>query len=189
MDGVIGLEDVFVIGATNRPDLLDPALLRPGRFDEIIEIPRPSRESAKDILRIYLTDDLPVDRGYLKGFSSKKKAIGALKKFFLDEVFDEDKWVTVKVDDEAQEEVKTVKRKDVISGALVEAIVKTAKKNFVKRLLASKKKKGGGLCPKDLSLAIEEECKEHAITEIYVYEKRQKEALKRLELKSDPMVR
>src|SRR6266568_541260 len=60
MDGLVELHDVFVIGATNRADLVDPALLRPGRFDEIIEIPRPDRTAAEEILRIYLNEDLPV---------------------------------------------------------------------------------------------------------------------------------
>src|SRR6266699_1890440 len=59
MDGLVELHDVFVIGATNRADLVDPALLRPGRFDEIIEIPRPDRNAAEEILRIYLNEDLP----------------------------------------------------------------------------------------------------------------------------------
>src|SRR5439155_872133 len=60
MDGLVELHDVFVIGATNRADLVDPALLRPGRFDEIIEIPRPDRQAAEEILRIYLNEELPV---------------------------------------------------------------------------------------------------------------------------------
>jgi len=188
MDGIIEMKDVFVIGATNRPDLLDPALLRPGRFDEIIEIARPNRKEAEDILKIYLTDDLPVDEKYLESYSSKRKAINALRRFVIGEVYDTNKWVKIKVDDEAKEEVKTVKRKDIISGALIDAIVKTAKKNFVKRILGSKSRKGG-LCPEDLAQAIEEECKEHAITEIYVLEKRQREVLRSLDLKADPMVR
>jgi len=188
MDGIVGLEDVFVIGATNRPDLLDPALLRPGRFDEIIEIPRPNKKEADDIFRIYLTDDLPVDERYIKEHSSKKKAVTALRKFAVGELYGPEKWIKVKVDEEAKREVKTVKRKDIVSGALIDAIIKTAKKNFVKRILSSKSRKGG-LCPDDLALAIDEECKEHAITEVYVYEKRQREALRGLDLKADPMVR
>src|SRR3989442_14145662 len=60
MDGLVELHDVFVLGATNRADLVDPALLRPGRFDEIIEIPRPNREASEEIAKIYITDDLPV---------------------------------------------------------------------------------------------------------------------------------
>src|SRR5438046_6302260 len=62
MDGLVELHDVFVIGATNRADLVDPALLRPGRFDEIIEIPRPDRNAAEEILRIYLNEALPIQR-------------------------------------------------------------------------------------------------------------------------------
>ncbi|MCK5548729.1 MAG: AAA family ATPase [Thermoplasmata archaeon] len=187
MDGIVGLEDVFVIGATNRPDLLDPALLRPGRFDEIIEIPRPNEEGAEDIVKIYLTDDLPVDEEYMKEHADAKTAIAALRKYFIDEIYGDDKWIKIKVDEEAKKEIKTVKRKDIISGALIDAIIKTAKKNFIKRTLGTKDRKGG-LLPDDLASAIEEECKEHAITEIYVFEMRQKEALRNVDLKSDPMV-
>jgi proteasome-associated ATPase len=187
MDGIISLEDVYVIGATNRPDLVDPALLRPGRFDEIIEIPRPDREAAEDILKIYLSDDLPIDQGFVRRHSTKRKAINSLRRFVIGEIYDKDKWVKVQVDEEAEEAVKTVKRMDIVSGALIDAIIKTAKKNFIKRIMDTEKRKGG-LCPEDLALAIEEECKEHAITEFYVYEKRQRELLRSLSIKSDPMV-
>src|SRR5204863_32674 len=83
------------------------------------------------------------------------------------------KWVKVKLDAEAKEAIKTVKRKDIISGAIIEAIVTTAKKNFVKRVILLKKteRKKEGLNMKDLEMAIDEESKEHAITEMYVYEK------------------
>jgi SpoVK/Ycf46/Vps4 family AAA+-type ATPase len=188
MDGIISLEDVYVIGATNRPDLVDPALLRPGRFDEIIEIPRPDKWAAADILRIYLADDLPIDSRFRKKHANKAKAVKALRRFVVSELYDSDKWVKVKVDKDASEEIKAVKRADIVSGALIDAIVKTAKKNYIKRVMVTKNKHGG-LCPDDLLLAIEEECKEHAITEIYVFEKRQKELSRDLGMKSDPMVR
>jgi proteasome-associated ATPase len=188
MDGIISLEDVYVIGATNRPDLVDPALLRPGRFDEIIEIPRPDKWAAAEILKIYLADDLPIDSRFRKKHPNKARAVKALRKFVISELYDSDKWVKVKVDKDASEEVKAVKRADIVSGALIDAIVKTAKKNYIKRVMETKNRQGG-LCPEDLLLAIEEECKEHAITEIYVFEKRQKELSRDLGMKSDPMVR
>ena len=93
----------------------------------------------------------------------------------------------VKLDAEAKEAIKTVKRMDIVSGAIINAIVKTAKKNYVKRVIALKKadRKKEGLSFKDLSMAVEEECKEHAITEMYVYEKRQREVFR---TGADPMV-
>src|SRR3990170_1632705 len=187
MDGLINLKDVFVLGATNRADLVDPALLRPGRFDEIIEIPRPERKAAEEILRIYLTDDLPVADEVEKEFGGHKDAVEGLRRFVLDELYGENKWVKVKLDAEAAEAIKTVKRKDIISGAIIEAIIKTAKKNYVKRVITLKKgdRKKEGLTKRDLELAIEEECTEHAITEMYVYEKRQREVFR---TGADPMV-
>src|SRR2546430_7445172 len=175
MDGLVELHDVFVIGATNRADLVDPALLRPGRFDEIIEIPRPDRRAAEEILRIYLNEDLPVQASLEDQSGGHKEAVEALRRFVLDELYGENKWVKVKLDAEAKESIKTVRRKDIISGAIIEAIVTTAKKNFVKRVILLKKteRKKEGLTMKDLEMATDEESKEHAITEMYVYEKRQ----------------
>jgi len=187
MDGLIKLHDVFVIGATNRADLVDPALLRPGRFDEIIEIPRPERMAAEEILRIYLNEELPVASELEQQYGGRSEAIDTLRKFVLDELYGENKWVRVKLDAEAKEAIKTVKRKDIISGAIIEAIVTTAKKNFVKRVILLKKsdRKKEGLSLRDFEMAIDEECKEHAITEMYVYEKRQREVFR---TGADPMV-
>src|SRR2546428_1835619 len=113
--------------------------------------------------------------------------IEALRRYVLDELYGENKWVKVKLDTEAKEAIKTVKRKDIISGAIIEAIVTTAKKNFVKRVIALKKadRKKEGLTLRDLEMAIDEESKEHAITEMYVYEKRQREVFR---TGADPMV-
>ncbi len=188
MDGLLELEDVFVIGSTNRPDLLDPALMRPGRFDEIIEIPRPDRKAGEEILEIYLRKGLPISHEMTEEWGDYDAAHEALKRYVLEELYGENKWVRMKVDSEAKEPVKTVKRKDILSGAIIEAIVKTAKKNFIKRAMEVKpaKRKGEGLSMEDLQLAIEEECKEHAITEIYIYEKRQREIFR--QTGTDPMV-
>src|SRR6267378_3949900 len=187
MDGLIQMENVFVLGATNRADLVDPAVLRPGRFDEIIEIPRPTRQASEEIAKIYLTDDLPVPADLESEQGGHGPAIEALRKYVIDELYGENKWVKVKLDAEAKEAIKTVKRMDIVSGAIISAIVKTAKKNYVKRVIAMKKadRKKEGLSFKDLSMAVEEECKEHAITEMYVYEKRQREVFR---TGADPMV-
>src|SRR2546425_1001311 len=120
-------------------------------------------------------------------YGGHKEAVDALRRFVLDELYGENKWVKVKLDAEAKEAIKTVKRKDIISGAIIEAIVTTAKKNFVKRVILLKKteRKKEGLTMKDLEMAIDEESKEHAITEMYVYEKRQREVFR---TGADPMV-
>jgi len=187
MDGLLALKDVFVLGATNRADLVDPALLRPGRFDEIIEIPRPELAQAQEIVKVYLTDDLPVNDELEKQHGGHEAAIAALRAFLVDQLYGENMWVRVKLDQDAKEAIKTVKRKDIVSGAIIAAIVKTAKKNYVKRVIELKKtdRKKDGLSLDDLARAAEEECKEHAITELSTFEKRQREVFR---TGADPMV-
>ncbi len=179
MDGIEELRDVYIMGATNRPDMIDPALLRPGRFDEVIEIPRPEEEGARKILEIYLTADLPIDDAYIKEIGSHEKAHKALQDVVVEEMYGDEKWVEFKLDQEAQESVKTIKRKDVVSGALIESIVRTAKKNYVKRAMkhaaGSPEREEDGLRPEDLRQAVEEESKEHALVESSVYQRRQRE--------------
>jgi proteasome-associated ATPase len=180
MDGIDALKDVYILGATNRPDMIDPALLRPGRFDEVIEIQRPNKQAAMQIINIYLTSDLPIQQAYINEHGgSKEKALEAMKNELLDELYGDNKWVEFKLDPEAKESVKTIKRKDIISGALVESIITTAKKNYVKRVLPypknSAERAKEGLNMQDLRKAAEEESKEHALVESSVYQKRQRE--------------
>jgi proteasome-associated ATPase len=189
MDGLVCLEDVYVIGATNRPDMLDPALMRPGRFDEIIEISRPGKKAGAQIIKIYLTDDLPIHSQLISTYGSKAAAMKALREYVVEELFGDDKWSEVKVDKEAKQPIKTVKRKDIMSGAIIEAILRTAKKNYIKRVLPknAQERELDGLMMEDFVQAIDEECKEHALTEYYVVQKRQKELLKKTG-DGDPMV-
>ena len=65
MDGIESLRDVVIILASNRPDLIDPAVLRPGRIDRKIKVARPNREASTEILKVYLSDDLPLDPAVL----------------------------------------------------------------------------------------------------------------------------
>ncbi|MGQ9583034.1 MAG: AAA family ATPase [Thermoplasmatota archaeon] len=188
MDGILDLRDVYVIGATNRPDLVDPALLRPRRFDEIIEIPRPDRRAAEEILAIYLTEDLPIEEGLVRRLGGREAAARHLREVILDEIYGKDRWITVKLSPDAKEGVKTVLRRDIISGAILEAIVSTVKKNFIKRALgkSGRERERDGLREEDIAQAVEEECREHAITELQTLERRQRELRKALG--SDPMV-
>ena len=180
MDGIDTLKDVYILGATNRPDMIDPALLRPGRFDEVIEIQRPNKQAAMQIINIYLTPDLPIQKAYIDAHGgNKEKALEAMKAELIEELYGDNKWVEFKLDPEAKESVKTIKRKDIISGALVESIITTAKKNYVKRVLpypkGSPQRAAEGLNLDDLRKAAEEESKEHALVESSVYQKRQRE--------------
>ena len=179
MDGVKEMRDVYVLGATNRPDMIDPALMRPGRFDEVIEISRPNREGGRKILSIYLHEDLPVDADLLEEHGDKEAVLDHLVAKTLDHIYDDDAWVEFKADDEAKEALKAIKRKDVVSGALLESIVRTAKKNYVKRAMQhpkdSTEREREGIVLDDLIEGVEEESKEHALVESSVYARRQRE--------------
>jgi len=179
MDGVEALQDVYILAATNRPDMIDPALLRPGRFDEVIEIPRPGREGVEKILSIYLTKDLPMPKAEVERWGNQEAAVVALRQAIVSELFDENKWVEWKLDPEAKESVKAIKRRDIVSGALIESIITTTKKNYVKRLITlakdDPKRYEDGLTFEDAIKAVEEESKEHALVESSVYQKRQRE--------------
>src|SRR5438876_3426921 len=78
MDGIDSLNDVVIILASNRADLIDPAILRPGRIDRKIKVNRPNKEATREIYRIYLTNDLPYDGALLQGADSTASAIDAL---------------------------------------------------------------------------------------------------------------
>src|SRR6201981_2441531 len=84
MDGIDSLNDVVIILASNRADLIDPAILRPGRIDRKIKVNRPNLEGARDIYRIYLTDDLPYDGALAKEAANIAAAIGRLIERFVD---------------------------------------------------------------------------------------------------------
>src|SRR5262249_37978138 len=78
MDGINSLNEVVIILASNRADLIDPAILRPGRIDRKIKVRRPNKQGAKEIYRIYLTNDLPYDPAIRGGHDSTEAAISAL---------------------------------------------------------------------------------------------------------------
>src|SRR5207249_7052092 len=88
MDGIDSLQDVVIILASNRPDLIDPAVLRPGRIDRKIKVSRPNRGSAAAILNVYLTDDLPLDRQWIDQHGGdRKKACADLIEHALSAIF------------------------------------------------------------------------------------------------------
>src|SRR5438034_9761054 len=87
MDWIDSLNEVVIILASNRADLIDPAILRPGRIDRKIKVNRPNKQGAREIYRIYLTDDLPYDAAVLEGAESKAAAIDALIERLVDAQF------------------------------------------------------------------------------------------------------
>ena len=155
MDGIESLQDVVIILATNRPDLIDPAILRPGRIDRKIKVTRPDADAAKDIFRIYLTPELPIaTEAILESEDATEtetppevipaeKAVQDLIAQIVDEMFRED-------DDNRFLEVSLRSgRRDILyrghlcSGAIIESIVQRAKEKALKRAIQNPEKEIG----------------------------------------------
>ncbi len=138
IDGVEGLENVIVIGASNREDMIDPAILRPGRLDVKIKIERPDAESAQDIFSKYLVETLPVHADDITEFGGDR---GACIKAMIEKVVDR---MYAEIDDNRFLEVtyangdkEVMYFKDFNSGAMIQNVVDRAKKNAIKSVLES----------------------------------------------------
>ena len=155
MDGIESLHDVVIILATNRPDLIDPAILRPGRIDRKIKVTRPDADAAKDIFRIYFTPELPIalevvlDAGTETAGETPpevippEKAVEDLISQVVDEMFREDE------DNRFLEVSLRSGRRDILyrghlcSGAIIESIVQRAKESALKRAIQNPDKESG----------------------------------------------
>jgi proteasome-associated ATPase len=126
MDGIQSLRETVVILATNRPDLIDPAILRPGRIDRKIKIGRPNRKDCKAILGVYLKDNLPREHARFDDMAEP----------FLDKLFQRTPEQEVLVLTLRSGEFKKLYWKDFISGAVIESIVKRAKERAIERGIA-----------------------------------------------------
>src|SRR4051794_12176420 len=159
IDGVELLKNVIVIGASNREDLIDPAILRPGRLDVKIKIERPDESSAKQIFRQYLTTNLPIGDSELKraGGDSEKAVQRMIDKGVANmyDAGDENKFLEVTYQNGDKE---TLYFKDFSSGAMIENIVRRAKKLSIKRTIAGGER---GICTDDLLESIKQEFREH----------------------------
>jgi proteasome-associated ATPase len=161
MDGIDSLNDVVIILASNRADLIDPAILRPGRIDRKIKVNRPNREGARDIYRIYLTPDLPYDGVLAKEADGIAAAVDKLIERFVDWQFvrrDENKFLEVTLRSGRKE---ILYRSDLISGAIIASIVERAKAMAIKRAIATNQEEG--IREIDLQLAFDAEYDENDI--------------------------
>jgi proteasome-associated ATPase len=137
LDGVESLSNVIVIGATNREDLIDPAILRPGRLDVKIKIERPSVAAARHILGLYITSDIPIDDDLVREHGDIDTAISNLITEASEAMYattEENEFLEVTYQNGDKE---TLYYKDFSSGAMIENIVRRAKKNAIKRVLAN----------------------------------------------------
>ena len=138
IDGVEGLENVIVIGASNREDMIDPAILRPGRLDVKIKIERPDAESAQDIFSKYLVEDLPLHSDDLNEFGGDRAlTIKTMIEKVVDRMYaeiDDNRFLEVTY---ANGDKEVMYFKDFNSGAMIQNVVDRAKKNAIKAVLES----------------------------------------------------
>ena len=161
MDGIDSLHDIVIILASNRADLIDPAILRPGRIDRKIKVNRPNREGARAIYRIYLTDDLPYDGALAKEARNIGAAIDQLIERVLEAQFarrEENKFLEITLRSGRKE---TLYRSDLLSGAIIASIVERAKAMAIKRTIASQEEHG--ISENDLQQAFVAEFNENDI--------------------------
>jgi proteasome-associated ATPase len=160
IDGVETLKNVIVIGASNREDLIDPAILRPGRLDVKIKIERPDEGAATQIFSRYLTADLPIAPAAVEalGGGDPAKAVQAIIEKTVTEMYRADDDNRFIEDTYQNGDKEVLFFKDFASGAMIENIVRRAKKLAIKRKIAGE---SGGIDTDDLFKAIRQEYKEH----------------------------
>jgi proteasome-associated ATPase len=159
IDGVEGLRNVIVIGATNREDLIDPAILRPGRLDVKIKIERPNGPAAKQIFSQYLTTEIPISSTEIgRNGDDPQAAVSAMIDATVEEMYRDDesnRFLEVTYQNGDKE---VLYYRDFASGAMIENIVRRAKKLAIKRLIAGGER---GVSTQDMLDSIRQEYKEH----------------------------
>jgi proteasome-associated ATPase len=159
LDGVETLKNVIVIGASNREDLIDPAILRPGRLDVKIKIERPDASQAADIMSKYLHGSVPIHPDEIERFGGDiNVACRRMIERTVDRMYapsDENRFLEVTY---ASGDKEVLYFKDFNSGAMIENIVRRAKKDAIKRFLSTGEK---GIKSDDLLTAIRDEFKEN----------------------------
>ncbi|AEE45920.1 proteasome ATPase [Cellulomonas fimi] len=141
IDGVERLENVIVIGASNREDMIDPAILRPGRLDVKIKIERPDAEGAREIFAKYLTPDLPIHEDDLREHGgSTTAAVDAMISRVVERMYtesEENRFLEVTY---ASGDKEVLYFKDFNSGAMIQNVVDRAKKSAIKDFLATQQR-------------------------------------------------
>ena len=159
IDGVEHLKNVIVIGASNRQDLIDPAILRPGRLDVKIKIERPDAAAAVDIFNKYMTTQLPINESEVRESSGDAQAaVDRMIAATIEEMYslgEENRFLEVTY---ANGDKEVLYFKDFSSGAMIESVVRRAKKLALKRYIQTSEK---GIKVEDLLNAVREEFKEN----------------------------
>ncbi|MGB4068127.1 MAG: AAA family ATPase [Nitrospira sp.] len=159
MDGIESLHDVVIILASNRPDLIDPAVLRPGRIDRKIKVSRPNRDAAAEIMRVYLTSDLPLDPALVQERGGEHvRAVASLVEEIIESIFrrtEENRLLSIRLRNGRN---KVLYRGDLVSGAILASIVQRAKEKAIDRTVQSGQP--SGLQPKDFLDSVSAEFRE-----------------------------
>ncbi|MEI6349601.1 MAG: AAA family ATPase [Verrucomicrobiota bacterium] len=161
MDGIDSLNEVVIILASNRADLIDPAILRPGRIDRKIKVNRPNREGAREIYKIYLTPDLPYDSRLIAEAGGVSAVIDRLVDRLIDWQFaprDDNRFLEVTLRSGRKE---VLYRGDLVSGAIIASIVERAKSVAIKRSIATSREEG--ISEADLHISLDAEYLENDI--------------------------
>ncbi len=157
IDGVEKLDNVVVIGASNREDMIDPAILRPGRLDLKIRIDRPNEAGAREIFAKYLTVHLPIHAGELATHGDAAAAVTAMIDAAVERLYAIDAETRYLEVTYADGTVEVLHVKDFVSGALIANVVDRAKKGAIKDLLATGER---GIATKHVLAALEDELRE-----------------------------
>jgi proteasome-associated ATPase len=158
IDGVEGLKNVIVIGASNRQDLIDPAILRSGRLDVKVRVDRPDAAGATDIFAKYLTPEVPIAAAAVEIHGDVATAACRLIEATVEAMYarsEENRYLEVTYADGAKE---VLYFRDFASGAMIESVVRRAKKLALKRCIAGGPK---GITGEDLLAAVREEFTEN----------------------------
>jgi proteasome-associated ATPase len=158
IDGVESLKNVIVVGASNREDLIDPAILRPGRLDVKIKIERPDENSAADIFAKYLTTQIPISEAEVEAHGSPETAVQEIIQSTVAHMYSEEPQNRFLEVTYANGEKEELYFKDFSSGAMIENIVRRAKKAAIKRAIAGEAK---GISQDDMINAILQEYREN----------------------------
>ncbi|MEK0449645.1 MAG: Proteasome-associated ATPase [Verrucomicrobiota bacterium] len=161
MDGLESLHDAVIIIASNRADLIDPAILRPGRIDRKIKVARPTKEGAREIYGLYLTADLPYAPALLAAKGGPQGAADYLADTVIEAQFahrDENRFLNITLRSGRRE---VLYRGDLVSGAIIASIVERAKGLAIRRALAGGKDEG--ISEDDLLFSLEAEYRENDI--------------------------
>jgi proteasome-associated ATPase len=186
LDGIESLSQVVVILASNRPDMIDPAVLRSGRIDRKIKIGRPGRSDVGDILRVYLTADLPYDtRDLAEAGIADEHPVPHIIEGLLENLFQsssENRVLAIRLRNGRRE---ILYRRDLLSGAVLAGIVQRAKERAIERAIQADNKESMGLTLEDLLISTNQEFKE---SEIFPPDDSAEEWLKLLDYHPDQVV-